>query len=243
MLDHIAHSSAAEVAAAPPSPVPLAPRSAPRGGRLGGLALESVAGAFPRAADAVAISPVEAWRGYYFLDRKATSENFRGGLRETRHFRRAGTRGAGLGRGERPRPGQRQRRSVAGPVTPPSSAAGGCASAPGLAPERPGRPSPPCAPGGGGAPLPLGPWRGAAGRATRPSSCRRPSVPCSSPAGRSSATRSASSAASAAWPRKPASARSGPPRYRPPWGLRPGGPRGAPGALSAAGPSVAERRT
>lgn len=66
------------------------------------------------------------------------------------------------------------------------------------------------------APSPLRPWRGAAGRATRPSSCPRPSAPYLSPAGRSSATRSVSSAASAAWPRKPASARSGPPRYRPP---------------------------
>lgn len=49
----------------------------------------------------------------------------------------------------------------------------------------------------------------------RPSSFPRPSAPCLSPAGRSSATLSALSAASAAWPRKPASARSGHPRYCP----------------------------
>lgn len=219
----------------PRSPLPPAPAQWREGRIWAGSCLRSVSGSGGSRRHRSRRSATEG----LLFGSEGNVKNFRGGLRKERHFRRAGTRGAGLGRGQRSRPGRRQRRLAADPAARSGSASGGCASVPGPAREPPGRPSPPCAPGGGGAPLPQRPWRGAAGRAMRPSSCRRPSAPCSSPAGRSSATRSASSVASAAWPRKPASARSGPPRYRPPRRLRPGGPRAVPAGLRAAGPSVA----
>lgn len=60
------------------------------------------------------------------------------------------------------------------------------------------------------------PWRAWGRGATRRSSCHPRSAQCLSPAGRSSQTRSASSAASGLWRRRPASAKSDRPRYRPP---------------------------
>lgn len=228
-LYFVAHSSAAEVAAAPPSPVPgpSCPAQCPAGRRSGRICAGICRGGVSeRGGGGSRLARRSVAAGLLF----GSEGNARGLPGRAQRFPSlpAGrTRGAGLGRGERPRrDGHSGARYSSRRPAPPGSAAGGCAPAPGPAPEPPGRPSPPCAPGGGGgAPFPPRPWRGAAGRATRPSSCRRPSAPCSSPAGRSSATRSASSAASAAWPRKPASARSGPPRYRP---CAPGPPQSPP---------------
>lgn len=72
-------------------------------------------------------------------------------------------------------------------------------------------PSPPVCPTGA---LRVLPWRAWGRGATRRSSCHRRSAQSLSPAGRSSQTRSALSAASGLWRRKPASAKSDRPRYR-----------------------------